>query len=150
MNSASGLVVDASVAVKWHLRDETLVDEAGSLLRGFLERRFRLAAPSLIRYEVANSLEQARRRDRITAADAASELQSFLQFGVHDDHDSDALIERAARVARRIGTSVYDAVYLALAEELGLRFVSNDHDLLTKASDLPIAAVHLSEAGAFQ
>lgn len=148
MNAGSGLVIDASVAVKWHLKDEELVEEAGALLEGFLDQRFVLAAPAFIRYEVANSLEQARRRARITEDDVVHELRAFLHFGVHDDWDSDDLVAEARRIATRIGSSVYDATYVAFAQRLGLSFVTNDQKLLGMVSNYDVPVHHLADVPA--
>lgn len=145
LNAGNGLVVDASVAVKWHLRDEGLVQEAEALLDRYLARRLTLAAPSFIRYELANTLEQARRQERITADQATKELVTFLQLRVHAEQDTDALVELARDVAERIGASVYDATYIAFAEQTGLGFVTDDRQLLTRVANYPIEAFHLSE-----
>ena len=149
MNSPSGIVIDASVAVKWHLRDEQLVEEAGLLLRGFLGLRVRLAAPSFIRYEIANSLEQARRRGRISGVEAVEELRAFLRFGVHAEQDGEALLVAALRIASRTGASVYDAMYVALSEGLGYDLITNDRALIDQTAAYPIAVHHLAEAPSF-
>lgn len=145
MNASSGFVVDASVAIKWHLHDEVLVDEAAFLLREFTRRRVHLIAPSLIRYEVANSFEQARRRQRIDAAQAAAEFQSFIVLGVHNERDTDDLVAAARNVASELGTSVYDGVYVALAEREALPLLTDDARLLRQIEPYPVAAHHLSE-----
>ena len=145
MSGVSGLVIDASVAVKWHLKDEELVEEAGALLERYLARHLTLAAPSFIRYELANSIEHARRRERISAVQATEELDTFLRFRVHTEEDSDQLVGLASGVAERIGSSVYDALYIAFSEQTGLDFVTSDLGLLDKVSRYPVTAHHLSD-----
>lgn len=145
MNAARGLVVDASVAVKWHLRDEELVEEAGVLLEEHFARRLLLAAPAFIRYELANFLEQARRRKRISVAEAAEELHAFLRFGVHTEGDTDELVVHARDIAERIGSSVYDAMYVAFSEHADLAFVTSDRGLLDRVSAYPVNSYHLSD-----
>lgn len=55
-------VIDASVVVKWYLTDEEAADQAASLLITFKQGDFRLAAPSLIEYEVARAIHRGYRR----------------------------------------------------------------------------------------
>jgi predicted nucleic acid-binding protein len=140
-----GIVVDASVAIKWHLRDEVLSSEATVLLAEFASKQRPIAAPAFIRYELANVLEQARRQGRISHGDAQVELETFLSFGLHAPEDSDTLIAAAARVAATIGASAYDATYVAFAEALGFDLVSTDSDLLRQIADYPVNGYHLAE-----
>jgi len=114
-----GLVVDASVAIKW------LVDEAGSDAAASLKRAD-LAAPALIRIEVANVLRTLSARKSI-AAGVAIDLFALFQTApvVVVEHD-DALERRALELAIALGHPVYDCLYLALAERMGVRMVSSD------------------------
>lgn len=148
MNDADGLVVDASVAVKWHLRDEELVDEAVALLGRFVAGAIRLSAPAFIRYEVAQTLERACRDDRIGGEAAVVEWNTFLGYGIHAAQDGDGLVALAGRVARETGASVYDAVYVAYAELLGFGLVTHDERLIRNVEGYPVTVHHLSEAGA--
>ena len=114
-----GLVVDASVAIKW------LVDEAGSDAAASLKGAD-LAAPALIRIEVANVLRTLSARKSI-AAGVAIDLFALFQTApvVVVEHD-DALERRALELAIALGHPVYDCLYLALAERMGVRMVSSD------------------------
>jgi|FLYL01.1.fsa_nt_gi predicted nucleic acid-binding protein len=145
MNDGRGLVVDASVAVKWLLRDEDLVEEADALLRGFAGRRLTLAAPTFIRYEVANVVEQARRRLRIDADRAGRMLRLFLSLAIHRTEDDDDLVIAARSLAERFGLSAYDAVYVAQAERLGYALVTNDARLLQDAARYPVPVYALAD-----
>jgi len=144
-NVGLGAVVDASVAVKWRLNDEELLDEARLLLDRYVARDIKLVAPSLIRYEVANTFEQARRAGRLTDSDVAESLRYFLDLGVHAQQDSDELIAMASDLARRLGLSAYDAIYVALAKDLGMPLVSNDQGLLRHLADYSVAACALKD-----
>ena len=55
----SALVVDASVAVKWHLGDEEHADQAVQLLQRFAQGDVELLAPTQIRYEVPSAITAA-------------------------------------------------------------------------------------------
>ncbi len=144
-NDRYGVVIDASVAIKWHLRDEELSREATALLTEFTSTKRPIAAPAFIRYELANALEQARRRGRISEAEARMEFETFLGYGLHASEDSDDLVATAARVASKIGASAYDATYVAFAEALGFDLVSTDSGLLRSLTDYPVKGHHLAE-----
>ncbi len=147
MAASDGLVVDASVAVKWHLRDEDLVDEAGALLQRFIAGEVRLSAPAFIRYELAQSLERACRGRRIGEEEAEGELQTFMAFGIHALEDSDALVALAQRIARQTAASVYDALYVAHAQALDFDLVTHDERLIRRTAAYPIRVHRLAEVG---
>ncbi len=107
------VVVDASVALKWALDDEDHVQQAVALRDAALrEGRFRMLAPSLWAYEIANGLVVAARRGRIDAATGEAALRYILALGVRlvDPRPVDVY-----REAERWHLSAYDAAYLALA-----------------------------------
>ena len=145
MNAGRGLVVDASVAVKWHLRDEDHVEEARALLERHVQGEVQLAAPAFIRCEIAQSLERARRARRIPDDQVSLQLLSFLTLGIHARFDPDELVISALRIARLTGATTYDAMYLAHAEELGFQVVTSDQQLIQLASSYAVPTHHLSE-----
>ncbi|ACX51410.1 PilT protein domain protein [Ammonifex degensii KC4] len=121
------VVVDASVSLKWALDDEEHVEEAVALRdSAVFERRFEMFAPSLWVYEVANGLLVAVRRGRITLEAGEKALRYFLALGVHlaDPEPVDIY-----RCAARYMISVYDAAYLALAEQLDAVLFTGDERL---------------------
>lgn len=109
------LVVDSSVALKW------VVEETGSDL-ACARIGERLAAPDLVRAELANALWKKVRKSEIGAGHAKSALEIACAPIVL--FPSDALIETALSIALELDHPVYDCVFLALA--IGL-----DVDLLT-------------------
>ena len=59
------LVIDASVALKWFLKDEKYGDRAMCLLERFVRGEIDLVAPSLMVYEIINALVIAQMKGRI-------------------------------------------------------------------------------------
>lgn len=145
MSAERAVVVDASVAAKWRLNDEELLDEARLLLNSYLAQETMLFAPSLIRYEVASTFAKARRAGRLTVNDVIDSLQDFFALRIQVLADEDALIISALQLAERLGLSAYDAAYVALAEELGLALVTNDQGILDSLSDYPVVACSLKD-----
>lgn len=108
-------VVDASVATKWHLHDEQDTDAAVALLAEFREGRVHLVAPDQIGYEVASAIRNAVRTNRLTVEQAGTAIADFLAWRIPTVAGDD-LILAAYDHAIRFGCSLYDGLYLALAD----------------------------------
>ncbi len=145
MTVPPGLVVDASVAAKWHLTDESLIERASVLRARFDAGRTALSAPAFIRYEVAQTLERAEREGRLGPGMAASEFVTFLGYGVHEQADSDELVVSARRLARSTGASVYDALYVVHAEAIQFEVVTADEQLARQMAGYTVHVHLLSE-----
>ena len=130
MDGYRTLVVDASVAVKWHLLDEEDADTALALFDDFVEGRVDLLAPDQIRYEVASSITVATlgRQPRLPRVEGEAALAEFLRIRIHL-HADDALIPAAFDVVHRHGCAFYDALYLALAQREEAAFITADRKL---------------------
>jgi predicted nucleic acid-binding protein len=144
-SAGPGAVVDASVALQWLLQDEPLTNEAGRLLEAFLSGRIKIAAPAFMRYEVANTLEQAIRRRRIPEAAAGPAFDFLVGLGISAHADSDFLITEAAGIARKTGATVYDSVYAAYAKSLGFSLVTADESLFRQLASYPVEVHRLGE-----
>ena len=132
------LVVDASVATKWHLQDEEHVAPSLALLTRFAAGELELWAPEYIRYEVPSAITVATRgrAPRLTAELGQRAIEQFLALGIRT-RDSSELILSASPLAHRYGCALYDALYLALAQQLGLPFVTADAKLYRLIRALP-------------
>jgi predicted nucleic acid-binding protein len=131
MESTSRLpryVVDASVATKWHMRDEPLTDLADATLRAFRNDLVELLAPDCMWYEVTGAIRKALRTGRFTTQDARDSVVDFAGLRI-PTFGSRPLIVPAYDYALRYGCSVYDGVYLALADAAGCPFLYADSRL---------------------
>jgi predicted nucleic acid-binding protein len=104
-------VLDASVAVSWAFDDEDHTNAALALER---IRQDEARVPSLWWYEVRNSLIVNERRRRLTEADTAVFLRALSALDVAVDQSPDEA--RVLAIVRRYRLTVYDAVYLELAQ----------------------------------
>jgi predicted nucleic acid-binding protein len=129
--SERGWVVDASVMLKWSLRDaaEDFLEEADALREAYVARRIDLIAPCYARYEVANGLEVARLQGRIDSETAGARLDWFLRAEISDAEDDNSLLIAAMEIAWGHSITLYDAIYVALAERLRYSFVTADRRL---------------------
>ena len=127
------VVVDASVAFKWLVEEENS-DKATALTRLWDDEGTQLAAPSLMPFEVANTLHRRVVRGELTVEVAADLMQDLMSLGVAL-HEPPNLHRRALEMASRLQQgAVYDAHYLALAESLGCELWTADQRFYRAAS----------------
>jgi predicted nucleic acid-binding protein len=123
------VIVDASVAAKWFVRDEDLRVEALAVRDAALDERIRLAAPAIIWTEVANAIVRAARRERI-ARDRVSALKDKVQV-VHRLVDGIAVDPgEIIATALEVGIGAHDATYLAAARQAGSSVITADVGML--------------------
>jgi len=116
------MIVDASVILCAFFPDEQQV-QAQALIRDHVTGRVRLAAPTLILYEVTNAVVQAIRRERITDEKGKDILTAFDGLGIRMEP---VTWRQMWPLARRFDRSAYDAAYLALAEARGETLITGD------------------------
>jgi predicted nucleic acid-binding protein len=117
------LVIDASVAVKWALAEP---DSAAA--RQLLEGDDRLVVPDLFFVEIASVLWKRARRGELTANEARTVLDELSRATV-EVQAGQPLVPAAFDIAFRLGCSVDDALYLAMAVSLDCRLVTADRRL---------------------
>jgi predicted nucleic acid-binding protein len=117
-------VLDASVAIKWFFTDELLRDEALAVRRELVQRPARFAVPHLFLSEVIHVLARKSAHDH---AFVEKSLSLLLRFGLRTIAlDTQALQNVARHSCRRL--SGYDATYLALAQQIGGRWLTADDE----------------------
>ena len=136
-------VVDASVALKWFLREPDSA-AADSLLEKFLNDEVRLLAPDLILIEMASALwKRVMIRKELSADEAMLIHRDFLTLPL-SLIASGTVAEAALQIALEHNHSVYDALYCALAIESHCDFVTADRTLVNKLQGVFPFIVHLS------
>ena len=132
------LVVDASVAVKWYLPDEDDADKSGALLGQFRQGEIELVAPEQIRYEVASAITVATRgrAPRLTLEQGRRAIEEFLALGLETVRGG-RIVRLAYGLAHEHDCAFYDALYLALAQELGVPLITADGRLYRRVRAIP-------------
>ena len=125
---ARRLVLDTSVALKFYLPEEGH-EEAVGLLEAAEAGAAELLAPGTILPEGFNAIAQQRRQGWLDEEDAQGAWESLLSAPFYAYAVED-LIERAAEIANGTGVIVYDALFLALAEDAQTVMVTADRKLL--------------------
>ena len=133
------LVVDASVAVKWFFREAN--HEAA--LRLFSSGNA-LHAPDFILLEVANVFWKKVRLKELDEALAARSLL-VLQTKLENLMPAAKFVASAQEIGFRLDHPIYDCLYLACAENLNGRLVTDDRRLLraVQGTEYQPLAVHL-------
>ena len=127
------VVVDASLAFKWLVREEHS-DKALTLLRSWDRQGVRPAAPHLLPFEVANALHRRVVRRELTV-EAAADLISSLLASRLELHETPDLHGRALALANDLDQgAAYDAHYLALAATLDCELWTADEKFFRAAS----------------
>jgi predicted nucleic acid-binding protein len=123
----SRVVLDASVAVKWVLREEH-----GATARQVLSTR-RLLAPHLLWAEVGNTLWKRHRRRESSVEEVRRMLAEIQRLPV-TTFAHWPLLPTALDLAISLDQTVYDCLYLALAEARNSILVTADrrfHDVVS-------------------
>lgn len=139
----STVVVDASVIVALYV-DEPLSAAARAALLRCREAGDDLHAPDLILVECANALWKRVRRDELDRDSAMKAITDFSNLEDLDRHPLDAqLLPPALSLAIAHTLTAYDAVYAALAIQLGGTVITGDSRFVERASQagLPVTAV---------
>ena len=124
------IVIDASVAIAWCLRDREGTAHADAVIdRASTET---VIVPGLFWHEIRSVLVVAERKERIEADAAESHIERLrtLHFVTDDDQDD----HQTVTLARRHGLSGYDAAYLETTRRRGARLATLDTDLAEAAT----------------
>jgi predicted nucleic acid-binding protein len=129
-------VLDASVAVKWVL-PEPDTPKAVRIRNEFRRGIHELLAPDTFPIEVAHALARAERRGIIQPPAGTARLINVLR-NRPDLHPYLPLLPRAFAIASQARTSVYDCLYVALAErESGALLTADDRLIRSLQATFP-------------
>jgi predicted nucleic acid-binding protein len=136
----TALVVDASVGVKWFVKEDFTPDAQRLQTGGY-----GLHVPGFFDVEVAGVLWKKHRRGDITREEADRFVSALVRLPITRHQDRD-LVDDAFDIAVQTGRTIYDSVYVALAARLGVRVVTADEKLRNALTATPWAA-HLLWVG---
>ncbi len=126
----AGYVVDASVGVKWFVREREADREVAlSFRQRHIEGSTRMIVPELFLLEVPNAIKTGRKS---TEEELAEVLTTLADLDVQVEQHTQRVLRKTNAVAWAYNLTWYDAVYVALAETLGFPCVTADEALLRK------------------
>ena len=120
------VVLDTSVVVRWFRQEEVAAREALTYRTAYLGGEISIVLPTLMLYELSNVL---RYKKDLTAEQVVQAVQSLVDMDLGWADPSSDLLGRAIHIARRCEVSVYDAVFVALAQAISATFVTADDRL---------------------
>lgn len=125
------IVPDASIILKWALRDEeeTERDKASSILYSFIEGRYEIVLPSLWVYEVGNILGMKH-------PESSKEIMDILlDFEFEEYRMSKDICRLIFELINNLRVTFYDASYHALAIKQKGTFITSDKKYFNKVRD---------------
>jgi len=128
-----GFVVDASVGVSWAVPSQS--SPAATMLLEEVAAGKPFVVPGLWIFEIANALLVLKRREKIQSQQAARAREALSHLHpVIDDDGPRLALHRIWEFADEFALSIYDAVYLELAQRKGLPLASRDAGLRRAAA----------------
>ncbi len=126
----AGYVVDASVIVKWFLHyQEADRDRALALRDLHISGRSTIYIPRLALLEVLNAIRFSPKADEEAGETALEALQDLnLETRAGDVN----LLRKANAIAWAYKITLYDALYVALAEQVGYPLITADEVMVKK------------------
>jgi len=124
----SGWVLDASMVLAWVLPDES--SEEADRFFSLVSPEDPLWVPCLWWFEITKALVAARRRDRLTEAEAVRAIHLLGELRVETDVVIGVDIAwRWQTIAETYGLSVYDAAYFELSQRKAAGLATLDEKL---------------------
>jgi len=116
------IVIDSSVAIKWFV-DEPKSKRALDLLAQHDQNKITIIVPDVIRLEIINGLFYSYHFGISQLKNTLNSLGSLeLHFVSIDEID----MENAAFLMEKFTITSYDALFIALAQNIGCQLVTND------------------------
>jgi len=126
------LVLDASVIAKWFKYEEGR-EKALEIRDNFISDQEQITFPDLLILELANLLRFSRIYNQ---ADIIKAVESIENMDIDIVVPTFEVIKDSVRMAVENDLTVYDAVYISLAESLGCDFITADEKLHQKVKKL--------------
>ena len=128
------LVLDTSVMVKWFRQQEVDADKALIIRNAYLAGQVYLLSPEIALVEFANVL---RYLGDLRLPETHLAIDSLFDMGIAWLPSSRPLSKRAIEIARSHDTTVYDALFAAIAEDIEAIYITADKRFTDKTSILP-------------
>jgi len=120
----SEIVVDTSVVVKWYIPEQHH-ERARALRDAYLDGEFDLVAPALMPFEAVNALKYSGHYEGERLEEAS---KSLPEYGI--DLVSFNKTGSVTEIANNLDITIYDAAYIALAQNHDTEAYTADGNLL--------------------
>ena len=128
-------ILDTSVVIKWYV-EEKGSDIAERMLDDYKIGNLSIVEPDLLIYEFVNVL---RYNKNFSKDERKRCIINLFNLDLYLVTPYIGLVESAKEIAEEKDVSVYDAIYISLADITGFEFVTADEKLYNKVKDLKYA-----------
>jgi predicted nucleic acid-binding protein len=126
----AGYVVDASVIVKWFLHHQEADRERALALRDLhISGRSKIYIPRLALLEVLNAIRFSPKGDE---EDGETALETLQDLNLETKSADVNLLRKANAIAWAYKITIYDSLYVALAEQVGYPLITADDVMVKK------------------
>lgn len=125
-------VLDTSVIYKWYIEEK---DTAKALLLrdDFVKKGVETVIPDFLFLELSNAL---RYNSEMKQEDVEEIIDNLFELGLETVVTTPTFTKKALKIAYDYQITVYDALYLALAQNLEFEFITADKKLYEKTKAL--------------
>ncbi len=123
------VIADASVIIKFFINEKYSTD-ARRLRDAFVSDQIELVEPSLFAYEVINGIRYSRAK-RFTPTEMKEVVDAIEEYAFPTLAMSESLASMAVDLTFKYKISLYDAVYVALANVMGATLYTADDKLIS-------------------
>jgi len=128
----NAIVLDASVIIKWFTKEEKR-DSALEIREKYINKQIEIIIPDLILYEISNAL---RFNPNFSEEDISEAIYSIFNMDMNIITPTQEIINEAIKISYSYKTSVYDAIYIALAKIVDSDFITADNKLYEKTKEI--------------
>jgi len=136
--------VDASVCARWMIPGEEHEAQAGRIRDDYAAGLIKLCAPTLLPFELLNTIWKGVERRLMEADVAISMCEAFIKIQPREVSLEIEDMRRALEIAVENHITVYDATYIATASKTKTTLIAADSRLLEVARHYQ-RAMHLKD-----
>ena len=129
------VVLDTSALLRLYIPDGPLPDGVEQAFRLAERGNVRLLAPELLLAEAAQVLHKKWKSGRMSVAENEALLDLFVELPIEFLSDG-PFLKHAAELARSKNITIYDSLFLAIADLNGATLLTADKTLLKTATNL--------------
>ncbi|HLC31475.1 MAG TPA: type II toxin-antitoxin system VapC family toxin [Candidatus Nanoarchaeia archaeon] len=130
-------LIDASIIVKWFTEEEN-TEKAIQLQKEHIQRTRILVIPKLAYLEVLNTLRYKKRdKETLQQVNEALEELNFEIEPITKEHR-----EKTIELALKLNLTIYDALYLTLAQYLNIPLITADKKLATLPESITLEKLY--------
>ena len=139
-------VLDSSVIFKWfYSESESAAETAKILYEKAVTKNFHILSPELLIYELVNIF---RFRTNISANLLEDIIREIFDILIFLKMEYKSYIN-AYNISRRINSSIYDGIYIAMSEKYKAPFITADKKLYESAKNFNFSVLFLDDFVSF-